>query len=139
MFISGKNISSIPGERIVGFVDLWIIESVDSNNPIIHLSSNPDLKRLFDVIHEDADLLVINKPAGLVCHPTKTDEYSSLIGRVRVYLGGEARGHLINRLDRETSGVVLVAKDRLTAGQLGKLWEGRAVEKEYLAIVHGHV
>ena len=47
--------------------------------------------------------------------------------------------HLINRLDRETSGVVLAAKNPEAAGELGKLWESRAVEKEYLAIVHGWV
>ena len=120
-------------------MDLWIIESVDNNNPIIHLSSNPDLKRLFDVIHEDADLLVINKPAGLVCHPTKTDEYSSLISRVRLYLGDKTRPHLINRLDRETSGVTTVAKQDDAARELRRLWETRLVKKEYLAIVHGHV
>jgi 23S rRNA pseudouridine1911/1915/1917 synthase len=50
-----------------------------------------------------------------------------------------ATAHLVNRLDRETGGVVVVAKNPETAGVLGKLWEGRTVEKEYLAIVHGHV
>ena len=65
---------------------------------------------LFEIIYEDADLLAINKPAGLVCHPTKTDALSSLIGRVRLYLGETARPHLVNRLDRETSGVTMVAK-----------------------------
>jgi 23S rRNA pseudouridine1911/1915/1917 synthase len=94
---------------------------------------------LFDVIHEDSQLLVINKPAGLVCHPTKTDEYSSLISRVRLYLGREATAHLVNRLDRETSGVVLLAKDDSSARELRRLWEARAVQKEYLAIVHGHI
>src|SRR5881628_3117509 len=97
------------------------------------------LERLFAIIHEDPDLLVINKPAGLVCHPTKTDEYSSLIGRVRLYLGQELSPHLINRLDRETSGVVIVAKNSETAGKLGKIWETRAVLKAYLATVHGQV
>src|SRR5436190_14922268 len=95
------------------------------------------VEKLFEIIHEDAGLLVINKPPGLVCHPTKTDEYSSLIGRVRLYLG--TNGHLVNRLDRETSGVVLVAKNSAVAGELGKIWESRAVDKEYLAVVHGHV
>ena len=94
---------------------------------------------LFNLIHEDADLLVINKPAGLVCHPTKQGELSSLIGRVRLYLGGAARPCLINRLDRETSGVILVARNQAVAGELGKIWESRAVEKTYLAIAHGHV
>jgi 23S rRNA pseudouridine1911/1915/1917 synthase len=97
------------------------------------------MERLFEVIYEDADLLVINKPAGLVCHPTKGDQYSSLISRVRLYLGNGVSSHLVNRLDRETSGVTIVAKNSAVAGELGKLWESRAVKKEYLAIVHGHV
>ncbi len=45
------------------------------------------MEKLFDIIYEDRELLVINKPAGLVCHPTKTDEYSSLISRARLHLG----------------------------------------------------
>jgi len=93
---------------------------------------------LFQVIHEDADLLVVNKPAGLVCHPTKTDTRSSLIGRVRLHLG-HGEGRLVNRLDRETSGLVLVAKSGLVAGELGKLMESNGVQKCYRAIVHGLV
>jgi 23S rRNA pseudouridine1911/1915/1917 synthase len=111
------------------------------------------MQPLFEIIHEDADLLAVHKPADLVCHPTKGDQYSSLISRVRIHLngaagsgasppgepGGEIEPHLIHRLDRETSGVVLVAKNSAVAGELGKVWEARAVRKEYLAIVHGHV
>lgn len=97
------------------------------------------LEKLFAIIHEDADLLIINKPAGLVCHPTKNGEMSSLIGRARLYLQGKATPHLVNRLDRETSGVVLLAKNAAAARELGKALENRAVAKEYLAIVHGHV
>jgi 23S rRNA pseudouridine1911/1915/1917 synthase len=112
---------------------------------------------VLNVIHEDAGLLVINKPAGLVCHPTKGDEFSSLISRARLYLKTEnlkletlsapsprpqtpdPRPHLVNRLDRETSGIVIIAKNSKIAGELGKIWEARAVGKEYLAIVHGRV
>lgn len=97
------------------------------------------MEKLFEVIHEDDDLLVVNKPAGLVCHPTKSDARSSLISRVRLHLGAGSDLHLINRLDRETSGVVLVARNSVVALSLRKIWESRAVEKEYLAIVHGHV
>ena len=129
----------------------------------------PRLENLFAIIHEDADLLVINKPAGLVCHPTKSGEMSSLIGRARLHFNmcssrresahslileksqselippcGTAANstrqpHLVNRLDRETSGIVIIAKNSETAGELGKIWEARAVQKEYIAIVHGHV
>jgi 23S rRNA pseudouridine1911/1915/1917 synthase len=111
------------------------------------------MEKLFDIIHEDDELLVVNKPAGLVCHPTKSGEMSSLIGRARLYLDSlsAARGaagwgevasispHLVNRLDRETSGVVIIAKNPGVAGELGKILENRAMEKEYAAIVHGHV
>ena len=119
---------------------------------------SPRLENLLTIIHEDAGLLVVNKPAGLVCHPTKSGEMSSLIGRARLYLlstswRGEAERrrlnpqlstgavapHLVNRLDRETSGIVIIAKDSEIAGELGKLWETRVVQKEYLAIVHGLV
>ncbi len=96
-------------------------------------------ERLFDIIYEDDALLVINKPAGLVCHPTKTDEYSSLISRTRLHLGKGSHPQLVNRLDRETSGVTLVAKDAATARELRRIWENRQVEKDYVAIVHGHV
>lgn len=94
---------------------------------------------LLRIIHEDTDLLVVDKPADLVCHPSKDGELSSLIGRVRLHLGADARPHLVNRLDRETSGVILVAKSDTAARELRRLWERRVVEKEYLAIVHGHV
>lgn len=97
------------------------------------------MEPLFDIIHQDAGLLVINKPAGLVCHPTKGDAYSSLISRVRLHLGPDTQPHLVNRLDRETSGVVLVALQDDVARELRRLWEGRFVRKEYWAIVHGHV
>jgi len=97
------------------------------------------MDKLFEIIHEDEWLLVINKPAGLVCHPTKTDQYSSLISRARLYLGEGSHPQLINRLDRETSGVTLIAKDEVTARELRKLWENRLVRKEYLALVHGEV
>lgn len=112
------------------------------------------MRPLFDIIYEDDDLLVVHKPADLVCHPTKGDEYSSLISRARIYLQPDGarsvlqpndslpqpiRPHLIHRLDRETSGVVLIAKNPTTASELGKIWETRAVCKEYQAIVHGHV
>ena len=119
------------------------------------------MENLFTIIHEDADLLVVHKPADLVCHPTKGDEYSSLISRARIYMTRQDESrlaervaeihpstnpspvllapHLIHRLDRETSGLVLIAKNPEAARELGKVWETRTVQKEYLAIVHGHV
>lgn len=96
------------------------------------------MQSLFEVIYEDVEMLVVNKPADLVCHPTKTDEYSSLISRARLSLGAGSHPQLVNRLDRETSGVVLIAKTAEAARELRGIWESRQVEKSYLAIVHGH-
>lgn len=89
------------------------------------------------VTYEDDELLVVNKPADLVCHPTKGDAFSSLVGRVRLYLGPDSHPQFINRLDRETSGLVLLAKTAEAARGLRRLWESREVKKLYLAIVHG--
>ena len=95
------------------------------------------LDQLFPIIYEDDSLLVLHKPAGLVCHPTKGDVYSSLISRVRLYLGEANEGQMINRLDRETSGVVLIAKNKETARSLRLQWEAREVVKIYHAISYG--
>lgn len=97
------------------------------------------MSELLAILHEDDALLVVNKPAGLVCHPTKGDTLSSLISRVRMHLGALAHPQLINRLDRETSGVSLIAKHGDAARGLRRLWENREVQKEYFAIVRGHV
>jgi 23S rRNA pseudouridine1911/1915/1917 synthase len=96
------------------------------------------LQSLFPVVYEDDHFLVLHKPAGLVCHPTKGDVYSSLISRLRLYLGESVRPQLVNRLDRETSGLTLVAKNDGAALVLRRQFEDRTVRKEYLAIVHGH-
>jgi 23S rRNA pseudouridine1911/1915/1917 synthase len=93
---------------------------------------------LLNIIHEDDRLLVVNKPAGLVSHPTKDGPLSSLIGRARAYLGCD-EAFMVNRLDRETSGLMLVAKDAAMAAQLHRAFLKKQVIKEYLAIVHGRV
>lgn len=91
---------------------------------------------LFPIVFEDDDWLVVHKPADLVCHPTKGDARSSLISRVRLYLGSGSAPQLVNRLDRETSGLVMCAKHAEAARDLRRIWESRQVRKRYLAIVH---
>ena len=94
---------------------------------------------LFPVIFENTDLLVLHKPAGLVCHPTKAGPYSSLVSRVRIYLGSAAEPQMVHRLDRETSGVMVFSKTTEAAEELRRLWALGFVTKEYIALVHGHV
>ena len=93
---------------------------------------------LFGVLHEDDEFLALHKPAGLVCHPTKGDIYSSLISRLRLHCG-DRPVFLVNRLDRETSGVTLAAKSPAAARELGQLFESRRVAKTYEAVVEGHL
>ncbi len=93
---------------------------------------------LLAIVDESSGWLIVDKPAGLVCHPTKDGEMSSLIGRVRLHLG-HAEGRLVNRLDRETSGLVVVARNRDGARALGRLFAGDGVWKSYVAIVHGRL
>src|SRR5580700_4585642 len=88
------------------------------------------------VIYEDERLLVVDKPGDVVCHPSKAGPQSSLIGAARVHTG-QATMHLVFRLDRETSGIVVLAKDPDTAGRLQKAMQKRRVGKTYIAILSG--
>ncbi|MCL2169552.1 MAG: RluA family pseudouridine synthase [Defluviitaleaceae bacterium] len=84
-----------------------------------------------DVIYEDEGLLIANKPAGLLTQPNVAGG-DSLIGR----LPGAAA---INRLDRNTSGIVICAKNLPTAQRLSKLMHDRAIEKVYIGVAHGRI
>lgn len=88
------------------------------------------------IVFQDDRLVVVNKPAHVVVHPSKSGPWSSLVGAMREFTG-LARVHLIFRLDRETSGVVVLAKESRTASALQMAVEQRRVTKRYLAIVHG--
>ena len=88
------------------------------------------------ILHEDDRLLVIDKPALVLCHPSKNGPWSSLIGACRDYTG-LATLHMPSRLDRETSGVVVFAKDREMGSMLQRAIEHRQVKKSYMAIVKG--
>ena len=88
------------------------------------------------ILFEDERLLVVNKPALVLCHPSKHGPWSSLIGACREYLDLE-RLHMPSRLDRETSGVVIFAKDRELGSVLQKAIEQRQVRKSYRAILKG--
>jgi 23S rRNA pseudouridine1911/1915/1917 synthase len=90
------------------------------------------------ILHEDRDLLVVNKPGLVVCHPSKHGPWSSLIGAAREYTGLPVL-HMPSRLDRETSGVVVLVKDTSLARRLQKLVEQRRVRKQYLAILEGRL
>ena len=90
------------------------------------------------ILHEDERLLVVNKPGDVVCHPSKAGPWSSLVGALREY-AQLPTVHLVFRLDRETSGVVVLAKDARMASRLQVAMQERKIAKAYLAIVSGEL
>jgi 23S rRNA pseudouridine1911/1915/1917 synthase len=95
------------------------------------------------IVHEDAHLLVIDKPAGLVVHPGAGTPSGTLVNALLRHVrdlsgvGGVLRPGIVHRLDRGTSGLLVVAKDDETHRALARQFASRRVEKEYLALVHG--
>ncbi|MFM2153521.1 MAG: hypothetical protein RL199_1956 [Pseudomonadota bacterium] len=100
-------------------------------------------KRTFEILHEDAHILVCAKPAGLAAHPGTGITGATLVDEVRCYLGEPAEGEFkpapAHRLDRETSGVVIVAKTRQAIVQLAETFTNQHPKKVYLALVMGKV
>lgn len=90
------------------------------------------------IIYEDDELLVLNKPGWVVCHPSKAGPWSSLVGAGKAYLGVE-KLHLVARLDRETSGVVILAKVPRAARAYQMALEKGRVRKEYLVLLRGRL
>jgi 23S rRNA pseudouridine1911/1915/1917 synthase len=95
------------------------------------------------VVHEDARLIVIDKPAGLVVHPGAGTARGTLVNALLHHVkdlsgvGGVLRPGIVHRLDRGTSGLIVVAKDDATHQDLARQFASRTVEKEYLAVVVG--
>ncbi|MBL4575149.1 MAG: RluA family pseudouridine synthase [Opitutaceae bacterium] len=90
------------------------------------------------ILLETEDLLVLNKPGLVVCHPSKFGPWSSLVGACREFCGLDPM-HLVFRLDRETSGVVVLAKNKAAAGRFQGAVERRNVHKSYIAILEGEL
>ncbi|MBI4660193.1 MAG: RluA family pseudouridine synthase [Verrucomicrobia bacterium] len=99
-----------------------------------------------DILYEDEDLIVLNKPPGLVVHPSAGHDEHTLVNALLHHcrgqlsgIGGVARPGIVHRLDRDTSGCLVVAKNDLTHLSLAKQFHDRVVEKVYHALVCGEV
>jgi 23S rRNA pseudouridine1911/1915/1917 synthase len=95
-----------------------------------------------DVLYEDEDVVVVNKPAGLVVHPAHGHKTGTLVnamlGRIESTTGRESgRPGIVHRLDKDTSGVMVVAKTDVAQLALGRQLQAKRFEKEYLALVWG--
>jgi 23S rRNA pseudouridine1911/1915/1917 synthase len=96
-----------------------------------------------DILHEDEVIVVVNKPAGMIVHPAKGHWDGTLAGALAHHFGvmsqrgGPTRPGIVHRLDRDTSGVIVVAKNDQAHDALAAQFKARTVEKQYLAIVTG--
>ncbi len=98
-----------------------------------------------DILFEDEALIVLNKQAGMIVHPGKGNYRGTLAGALQFHfdslssIAGKLRPGIVHRLDRDTTGVIIVAKDNQVHHRLSEQFESRTVRKTYLAVVHGSV
>jgi 23S rRNA pseudouridine1911/1915/1917 synthase len=96
-----------------------------------------------DILYEDGDILAVNKPAGMTVHPSPGHPSSTLVNAILAHctdlsgIGGVLRPGIVHRLDRDTSGVILVAKHDAAHNALARQLKERSVEKVYVALVQG--
>ena len=90
-----------------------------------------------DVVYEDEYLIAVNKPKNMPVHPSRGNSLPTVANALRHYIGQPFVFRAVNRLDRDTSGIVLIAKDRLAGAKLYQAMKERRFEKTYLAVVEG--
>lgn len=116
-------------------IDLPEVEAVETRAQDIRL----------DVVYEDDDLIVVNKPAGMVVHPAPGSPEGTLVNALLHHcgeslsgVGGERRPGIVHRIDKDTSGLLVAAKSDRAHHGLATQFERHSVERKYLALVHGH-
>ena len=97
-----------------------------------------------DVVFEDSELIVINKPSGMLSHPSHREKTGTVLNALTHYLNRDSAAHhvrpgLIHRLDQDTSGLLVVSKNTRAHARVGMQFERKRVDKRYLALVEGKV
>jgi 23S rRNA pseudouridine1911/1915/1917 synthase len=136
-FVRLNNSTSRPRQIVRGGDKVEVMEP-----PLEKIEALPEPIPL-EILFEDNDLIVINKPAGLVVHPGAGHREHTLVNAVLNHcatlsgIGGKERPGIVHRLDKETSGCLVVAKNDATHRDLSKQFAARTVQKIYLALVAG--
>lgn len=98
-----------------------------------------------DIVFEDEDILIVNKPKGILVHPTGKDMKGTLANGLLYYnksianVGETLRPGIVHRLDKDTSGILIIAKNQKSYNELIKQFKAREVKREYIALVHGQL
>ena len=109
-------------------------------NIVIDTDSKNKKELPFDILFEDDHIIVVNKPSGLLTIATEKEKEKTLYHIVREYLVSKdkyAKVFIVHRLDKDTSGIVVLAKDEKTKNRLQENWNEYVTLREYVAIVHG--
>ena len=149
---SGQNLSEIkrmPKSILVNGVHYYMRQELSTGDHLqvrICETQNsekiPPTKRPLDIIYEDEDLLVLNKPAGMPIHPSLNNYTNSIANALAYYFQSQGKPFIFrccNRLDRDTSGLTIVSKHLVSGSILSDMTKHREVHREYLAIARGSV
>lgn len=120
-----------PGDHIT-----LTLEDSDYPQRVLQLG---DVQRVH-VLYEDEHLLIVNKPAGIKTHPNQPEETDTLLNHVAAYLAPkQLQPHVVHRLDKETSGAILFAKNQFVLPILGRMLEEKEIYRRYQALVSGKI
>ena len=137
---AGRSLAPPKPNLLVHESDQVVVDAPEASESPLSAEALP-----LDILYQDADLAVLNKPAGLVIHPSAGHESGTLVNALLHHLtdlsgiGGERRPGIVHRLDRGTSGVMVIAKHDAAHQELARQFHDREVEKEYIALVWGVV
>lgn len=96
-----------------------------------------------NIVYEDDDIIVINKPSGVVVHPGSGNKDNTLVNGLKYYTNnlsntnGEERPGIVHRIDKDTSGLIMVAKTNMAHEILGEMFKNKEVKREYIALIKG--
>lgn len=149
---SGQNLSEIkrmPKSILVNGVHYYMRQELSKGDhlqvricEIQNSEKIPPTKLPLDIIYEDEDLLVLNKPAGMPIHPSLNNYTNSMANALAYYFQSQGKPFIFrccNRLDRDTSGLTIVSKHLVSGSILSDMTKYREVHREYLAIARGSV
>lgn len=149
---SAQNLSTIkrmPESILVNGVHYYMKQALKSGDHLLvriqetESSRNiPPVCAPLSVVYEDEDLIVVNKPAGMPIHPSLNNYTNSLANALAWYYQQQGKPFIFrccNRLDRDTSGLTVVAKHLVSGNILSTMTKKKEVRREYLAVVRGHI
>jgi len=136
-----EDLVTVNGKNVNGSYQVKLNDEIEINDDLDYEMKVDPENILLDILYEDDDLLVINKPSGMVVHPAAGHYTGTLVNALLYHFNIESkdkiRPGIVHRLDKDTSGVMLVAKNEWTHERLSDMISKKDVKRHYLAIVNG--